>query len=123
MRQHIVAKRLSDATNPNAAQKRVRRLKAQSQQSIREGLRSAYYVSTIEKICEIAPTLDKEQVPGYRLQLDAAMGLLKKCLPDLKQIEVSGQVQHFHEKMTQAEIHGVLLSSGLDPEAVFKQLQ
>ena len=119
-----MTKRISRATtDPDHRQKRVSRLKAQREEDYRAKLKTSWYIQTIHKIAEIAPSLDKEQVPGYRLQLDACMGMLKKCLPDLKQIEVSGEVRHFHEQMTQAEIHGVLLSSGLDPEAVFKQLQ
>ena len=118
-----MTKRISDATNPHGRQKRVSRLKAQREEDIRAKLRTSWYITTIHKIAEVAPTLDKEQVPAYRLQLDACMGMLKKCLPDLKQIEVAGHVHHSHEEATQDQLVGRLLEVGLDPDAVFRTLQ
>ena len=75
------------------------RRREQSKEALREQLRAAEYLRQLHELMgkEIAP----EEVPAVRLKADIALRLLGKCLPDLKAVEHSGDldVNHFVSRL------------------------
>jgi len=56
-------------------------------------------------------------------QVRAAEILLKKCIPDQRSVEHTGQVTHTHENMSRGQIDSELLAHGIDPDTAFKGLK
>ena len=79
------------------------RLNARHQQMIREKIRASQLINVIEKhaLNEYGPE-DKRLDPS---QINAALGLLKKCVPDLSATEIDATVQDERaETMTDAQL-------------------
>lgn len=66
---------------------------ALEQELLRKRLRPAEYIARIEESIEILrthwQTLNKNQIDAHSKIIDANRGLLAKCLPDLRAIEVT----------------------------------
>lgn len=62
------------------------RLKARHQDSVREKIRATQLVNRLT-----SHTLGKLKKPMDSSQVAAGLGLLKKCLPDLAQTELTGE--------------------------------
>lgn len=84
-------------------------------ESVRDKIRNAQLVDKLLKF--IAGDLD---MTGK--QVDAALKLLNKTIPDLKAIEVRGTITHKAE-LTRESLDQQLRSLGLDPTAEWKRLQ
>ena len=59
-------------------------------------LRAGQFVRRLKEIAEKAETVEASQVPALRLKADIYCRLLAKCLPDLKAVELSGDVTQQH---------------------------
>lgn len=56
----------------------------------RETLQTAQYIRRLHETAEKAATADPADIPAMALQCRIWFGLLAKCLPDLKAVEVTG---------------------------------
>lgn len=61
-----------------------------AQDALRVKINGEKHINALESIGEQAKTADKDAIPGLKLQADISLALLKKVLPDLRHIEVSG---------------------------------
>lgn len=64
-------------------------------EALREELKSREYLRQLHNISDEAQKADKDDIPALRLRADICFGLLKKTLPDLKQTEMTVDVQRF----------------------------
>ncbi len=79
----------------------------------------------VKELEERGPTLGvthSSYVGSMRLRADIALNLLKKCMPDLKAIEISGNMIVTHNDLTQADLAMKLTAAGLDADEVIANL-
>ncbi len=97
------------------------------QEDWRESLKIKAYLNNLNVIHDRVKSkwhrMNSDQIAATRLQADINFKLLGKCLPDLKMVEINGEMKHLHHDMNRAEIDGLLLSSGIDPDEAFGQLK
>ncbi len=105
-----------------ATQRRMHR-----QEDWRETLQVAAYLKNLDVIHSRVKAkwhrMTSEQIAATKLQADINFRLLSKVMPDLKMVEIQGEMQHMHHDMTRSEIDGMLLASGINPEEAFGQLK
>lgn len=68
----------------------------ESREGLRLKLRGFQYIRRLHEIAAKAEGSAKEDVPALQLKANIYFRLLAKCLPDLKAIEHSGEVNHRH---------------------------
>lgn len=97
------------------------------QEDLRETLQAKAYLNNLNKIHDRLKSkwhlMTNEQTAASKLQADINFRLLSKCLPDLRQIEINGELNHMHHDMSRAEIDGMLLAEGIDPSEAFEGLK
>ena len=113
--------RNSMPTNATAAENYRARMEA-----MRAAMPGEKAIKTINKVADRVAQkwhiLTSEQIQSSRLEVEIAFKVLAKMLPDLKQVEIAGEVHHMHENMSRAEIDGLLISSGINPKDAFDRL-
>lgn len=68
------------------------RLHARHQREIREKIQASNLLAFLQKFVETGKDAQQNEVNPARVT--AALGLLKKCIPDLSSVEHSGEVEH-----------------------------
>lgn len=63
---------------------------------------------------ELDPPLDQGQI-------NIGLNLIRKILPDLKSVDVSGRIEHQH--FSRLELEARLIALGRDPEQVWQELE
>ena len=113
--------RNSIPSNANAAENYRARMEA-----MRAAMPGEKAIKTINKVADRVgqkwQSMTSEQIQSSRLEVEIAFKVLAKMLPDLKQVEIAGEVHHMHENMSRAEIDGLLISSGINPKDAFDRL-
>lgn len=108
-----------------AEQRTLRR--ANRQEDLRESLKAHAYIKNLNTIHDRIKSrwhrMDSDQIAACRLQADINFKLLSKVLPDLKMVEIQGELHHMHTDMSREEIDGMLIASGINPEEAFGQLK
>lgn len=63
------------------------RLRAKHQNEVRDKIRASHLVKRLQDFIDGKAQMTNSQV-------NAALGLLKKCVPDMAAVQVSGEVEH-----------------------------
>ncbi len=92
------------------------RLNPRHQQMVIEKIRATQIIKRLAK--HVAGKLEMSPT-----QVRAAEILLKKCVPDRKSVEHSGDMTFTHKNMSRDQIDGELISHGIDPKTAFKGLR
>ena len=86
-----MAKNKAETTTRNTKQKAVR------QEALREQLQAQghlqHVVDIVDKIRDENISIEPEMVARYKIALDAKLKLISKFCPDLKAVEMSGDLQ------------------------------
>lgn len=94
---------------------------------MRDYLDGAAYIRNLNKIHDRVKAkwhvMSNEQIAASKLQADINFRLLSKVMPDLKMVEIQGEMKHLHQHMSRGEIDGLLLQAGIEPDGAFAQLK
>ena len=120
-------KKLSERAKVIIRQRAATTRRQNRQEDLRDYLDGAAYIRNLNKIHDRVKakwhTMDSDQIAASRLQADINFKLLSKVMPDLKMVEIQGEMKHLHQQMSRGEIDGLLLASGIEPDEAFKQLK
>jgi hypothetical protein len=72
------------------------RRREEAREGARIKLRAGQYIRRLKEIAVRADTAEPSTIPALRLKADIYLKLLAKCLPDLRAVEHSGQVNHIN---------------------------
>ncbi len=69
----------------NAARRR-----QHAQEALRVKINGEKHIASLESLSDQAKSAEKDAIPALKLQADISLALLKKVLPDLRHVELSG---------------------------------
>ncbi len=120
-------KKLSERAKVIIRQRAATTRRQNRQEDLRDYLDGTAYIRNLNKIHDRVKekwsTMDSDQIAASRLQADINFKLLCKVMPDLKMVEIQGEMKHLHQHMSRGEVDGLLLAAGIEPDEAFKQLK